>query len=267
MNDSPNRTNHLTRRDALRLGLLGVAGAAGVVALGWPDDAGAATSRASTAKKRTASKSTASKSTAQKSTAQNGTTKTATTLLTASAGTACTLTPEMTEGPYYLDINKVRSDVTEGRPGSPLALTLTIANAASCAPIAGAAVDIWHTDALGNYSGVQGASGSFMRGTQVTDANGVVKFATVYPGWYQGRTVHIHVKVHAGGSVVHTGQLFFDDAITDGAYKAAPYNTRGARTTRNAQDNIYSGGGAASLLKPAAEGSGYTAAMTMGVHQ
>lgn len=231
----------MSRRDALRMGLFGVAGA---VALGWSEDAGAAT-KAKPKKRSTA---------------------TATTVA-AGSGTACTLTPEMTEGPYYLDINKVRSDITEGRPGAPLALALTVANATTCKPISGAAVDIWHTDALGTYSGVQGGSGTYMRGTQVTDASGIATFATVYPGWYQGRTVHIHVKVHVGGAVVHTGQLFFDDPFTDTVYKASPYSTRGARTTRNAQDNIYSGGGAASLLRPVSVDKGYNAALTMGVHR
>ena len=178
---------------------------------------------------------------------------------------ACVLTPEMTEGPFYLDINKVRTDITEGRPGTPLALSLKVVSAATCKPIPEAAVDIWHTDAAGSYSGVQGVPGIFMRGTQRSDANGLVEFKTVYPGWYNGRTVHIHVMVHVGGNAVHTGQLFFDDAVTDEAYKAAPYNKRGARDQRNATDGIYRGGGQASTLKPTKSGSGYAAALTMGV--
>jgi protocatechuate 3,4-dioxygenase beta subunit len=177
----------------------------------------------------------------------------------------CVLTPEITEGPFYLDINKVRADITEGRPGTPLALSLKVVSAATCKPIAEAAVDIWHTDAAGAYSGVQGVAGIFMRGTQRSDANGLVEFKTVYPGWYNGRTVHIHVMVHVGGNIVHTGQLFFDDAITDEAYKAAPYNKRGARDRRNASDGIYQNGGLASTLKPAPSGSGFKAALTMGV--
>ena len=177
----------------------------------------------------------------------------------------CVLTPEMTEGPFYLDINKVRADITEGRPGTPLALSLKVVSAATCKPIPEAAVDIWHTDAAGAYSGVQGNAGIFMRGTQRSDANGLVEFKTVYPGWYNGRTVHIHVMVHVGGNIVHTGQLFFDDAVTDEVYKAAPYNKRGQRDQRNANDGIYQGGGQASTLKPTKSGSGYTGAMTMGV--
>jgi protocatechuate 3,4-dioxygenase beta subunit len=177
----------------------------------------------------------------------------------------CVLAPETTEGPFYLDINKVRSDITEGRPGTALALTLRVVSAATCKPIPEAAVDIWHTDAFGTYSGVEGGAGIYMRGTQRSDANGLVEFKTVYPGWYNGRTVHIHVMVHVGANVVHTGQLYFDDAVTDEIYKAAPYSKRGARDRRNANDGIYQGGGQASTMKPAKSGSGYGATMTMGV--
>lgn len=205
-----------------------------------------------------------------------GSTKTATSVgATSSSGggalggllpeNGCVLTPEMTEGPFYLDINKVRADITEGRPGTPLALSLKVVSAATCKPIPEAAVDIWHTDAAGSYSGVQGVAGIFMRGTQRSDTNGLVEFKTVYPGWYNGRTVHIHVMVHVGGNIVHTGQLFFDDAVTDEVYKAAPYNKRGQRDQRNANDGIYQGGGQASTLKPTKSGSGYTGVMTMGV--
>ena len=133
----------------------------------------------------------------------------------ASGAVTCVLTPELTEGPYYVDDQKLRRNITEGRPGVALTLKLAVVNASTCKPIKNAVVDIWHCDAVGTYSGVQGNSGTFMRGLQRTDANGVATFRTVYPGWYMGRTVHIHVKVHLGGSVVHTGQLFFPDTVTD----------------------------------------------------
>ena len=124
----------------------------------------------------------------------------------ATGAVACVLTPEMTEGPYYLPGEKVRRNITEGRPGTPLTLKLKVVNVSTCKAIKGAAVDIWHADAGGTYSGVQDSVGTtFMRGIQPTDAKGVAQFLTVYPGWYQGRTVHIHVKVHLGGNVVHTG--------------------------------------------------------------
>jgi len=185
----------------------------------------------------------------------------------ASGAVACVLTPELTEGPYYVPGEKVRSNITEGRPGAKLALALTVVDASTCKPIKGATVDIWHADALGAYSGVQGNKGTFMRGIQPTNANGVAHFATVYPGWYQGRTVHIHVKVHLGGTVVHTGQLFFSDVLTDAVYTKTPYSTRGARTTRNANDSIYVNGGSRSMLTVKKAATGYTGAVVMGVHR
>jgi hypothetical protein len=179
----------------------------------------------------------------------------------------CVLTPELTEGPYYVPGEKVRRNITEGRPGVPLALALTVLDASTCKPIKSAAVDIWHCDALGVYSGVQGNSGTFMRGVQRTDAKGLARFTTVYPGWYNGRAVHIHVKVHVGGNVVHTGQFFFNDAVTDAAYTQAPYNTRGERDVRDSNDSIYRNGGSKSLLAVKKSGTGYIGAITMGVHR
>jgi protocatechuate 3,4-dioxygenase beta subunit len=161
----------------------------------------------------------------------------------------------------------VRRNITDGLPGTPLDLHLTVVDASTCKPVRGAAVDIWHASALGVYSGVQGNSGTFMRGIQPTDAKGVARFVTVYPGWYQGRAVHIHVKVHLGGNVVHTGQLFFSDALTDAVYTKAPYSTRPNRDTRNARDSIYRNGGSRSLLTVKASGSGYVGSIVMGVHR
>jgi protocatechuate 3,4-dioxygenase beta subunit len=185
----------------------------------------------------------------------------------ASGAITCVLTPEMTEGPYYVSGEKVRRNITEGRPGVPLELALTVVDASTCKPIKGASVDIWHCDALGVYSGVQGNTGTFMRGIQRTDVHGLAHFTTVYPGWYQGRAVHIHVKVHIGGNVVHTGQFFFNDAVTDAAYTAAPYNTRGARDIRDSADSIYRNGGSKSLLAMKKSGTGYVGSITMGVHR
>jgi protocatechuate 3,4-dioxygenase beta subunit len=183
----------------------------------------------------------------------------------ASGAVSCVLTPEMTEGPYYVAGEKLRSDVRAGRPGTPLTLKLAVVRTSSCKPIRNAIVEIWHCDAGGTYSGVQGNSANFLRGAQKTDASGVATFTTIYPGWYQGRAVHIHVKVHVGGNVVHTGQFFFNDALTDAVYAKAPYNARGARRTRNAQDSIYVNGGSRSLLAVSKSGSGYVGRITMGV--
>jgi len=181
----------------------------------------------------------------------------------------CVLTPEMTEGPYYIAGEKVRRNITEGRPGTPLELHLSVVDASTCKPIRGAAIDIWHADAGGVYSGFgEGASSrTFMRGIQRTDAKGLATFLSVYPGWYPGRTVHIHVKVHVGGNVVHTGQLFFNDTVTDTAYRSKPYSSRPNRTTRNADDSIWVNGGSRSMLALKRRTSGYVGSITMGVHR
>jgi protocatechuate 3,4-dioxygenase beta subunit len=180
---------------------------------------------------------------------------------------SCVLTPEQTEGPYYLDAAKLRRNITEGRPGTPLTLRLTVVDADTCRPIKGAAVDVWHCDAGGAYSGFDDAgSNSFLRGIQWTDAKGVAVFRTIYPGWYRGRTVHIHVKVHVGGEVIHTGQLYFADRVTDAVHRRRPYNTRGARTTRNSNDRLYGDGGSRSLLRLRKDAKGgYVGTLTMGV--
>jgi protocatechuate 3,4-dioxygenase beta subunit len=183
---------------------------------------------------------------------------------------ACVLAPEMTDGPYYLPGEKVRRNITEGLPGAPLSLRLTVVNAATCKPIRGAAVDIWHCSAGGKYSGEQANDTvglAFLRGIQRTDAKGLALFTTVYPGWYQGRAVHIHVKVHAGGNVVHTGQLFFRDSFTDAVYRRTPYSGRSAREVRNTDDSIYLDGGSRSLLRMRAAGKGYVGSITMGVRR
>ena len=185
----------------------------------------------------------------------------------ASGAVSCVLTPEMTEGPYYVPDEAVRRDITEGRPGTPLTLHLTVVSVSSCKPIAGAKVDVWHADASGVYSGVQGNTGTFMRGIQPTNAKGLALFDTVYPGWYTGRTVHIHVKVHLGGNVVHTGQLFFPDTLTDAVYAKSPYSNRPNRDTRNANDSIFRNGGSRSMLHVTRGGSGYVGAIVLGVHR
>jgi len=187
----------------------------------------------------------------------------------ASGAVSCVLAPEQTEGPYYIANEKLRRNITEGRPGTPLTLRLRVVDASTCKPIKNAAVDVWHCDALGAYSGFGAGSGNrtFMRGVQRTDANGFATFQTVYPGWYQGRTVHIHVKVHVRGNVVHTGQLYFADRVTDTVFKRRPYSRRGARTTRNSSDSVYRNGGKRSLLGLRKHGAGYVGTIAMGVQR
>jgi protocatechuate 3,4-dioxygenase beta subunit len=181
----------------------------------------------------------------------------------------CVLAPEQTEGPYYIAGEKVRRNITEGRPGTPLTLRLTVVDSRTCKPIKGAAVDIWHCDASGTYSGFGAgrSSRTFMRGIQRTNADGVATFKTVYPGWYPGRTVHIHVKVHVRGNVVHTGQLYFSDRLTDAVYRRKPYSNRPNRATRNADDSLFRNGGRRSLLQLRRSGTGYVGSIRMGVRR
>ncbi|GAA3662837.1 protocatechuate dioxygenase [Streptomyces iranensis] len=205
------------------------------------------------------------------------------------------LTSETTEGPYYIDADKIRKDITEGKEGIPMTLRLKVIDSDSCKPMAKAAVDIWHCDALGLYSGYESSSSGgggtpptgtpptgtpptdaptgaptgappggghqeptddkrYLRGTQLTDRHGFVEFTTVFPGWYRGRCVHIHTKVHIGGKLTddgyegghtcHTGQLFFaEEAVLDSA-KVAPYNTSTTPRTTLDEDGIYPGNGA-----------------------
>ncbi len=157
----------------------------------------------------------------------------------------CVLAPEKTAGPFPLDEQFDRSDITEGVAGHPLRLGLRVLDAA-CAPVTGARVEIWHADATGDYSAFvdngggkdDGAGTTFLRGTQAVNADGIAEFLTIYPGWYRGRAVHIHLRVHVDGHVALTSQLFFDEAYTGGVYAAAPYAEFGTPDTTNAADRI-----------------------------
>jgi protocatechuate 3,4-dioxygenase beta subunit len=152
---------------------------------------------------------------------------------------ACRVTTELTEGPFYLDVDAIRSDIREDRDGTLLRLALRVRDAGSCRPIDNAVVDIWHCDALGSYSGVEGQRGTYLRGAQVTNADGIVEFKTIYPGWYPGRTPHIHAKVHLDRRTVLTTQLFFDDSFTRTVHERAPYSDDPGRDTFNADDGIF----------------------------
>jgi protocatechuate 3,4-dioxygenase beta subunit len=171
---------------------------------------------------------------------------------------SCTLTPEMTEGPFYFDADKVRRDIRDGRDGTTLQLALRVRDSA-CEPIPDAVVDIWHCDAGGAYSE---EADPFLRGVQVTNGEGIAEFTTIYPGWYQGRTVHIHAKVHLDASTVLTTQLFFDDAVTDRVFARAPYDSRGERDQRNDSDGIFD---EALLLDLAEQGDGYVGTISFDV--
>ena len=165
------------------------------------------------------------------------------------AQSLCTLTPEQIEGPFYLDQARMRDAISEGKPGVPLQLILRVLEAsASCAPIPKAAVDVWQCDALGIYSGYEGAAiaprhvepvddKTFLRGTQLTDAAGAVRFRTIYPGWYSGRTTHVHLKLRVGAKAATT-QLYFPDEVTNAVYARAPYDRHPNRDTTNATDRF-----------------------------
>ncbi len=192
----------------------------------------------------------------------------------------CVVSPALTEGPYFADVKlnraDIRSDPSDGvvKEGAPLQLTLRVSQmgSAGCTPLAGAMVDIWHCDALGVYSDFQaeGTAGKmFLRGYQVTDANGVAQFTTIYPGWYRGRAVHIHFKVRssadAGKSYEFTSQFFFDETMTDKVHTQQPYATKGLDRLKNENDNIYQSGGSQLILPVTEDGQGYAATFDIGL--
>ena len=166
-----------------------------------------------------------------------------------SAHGVCHMTPRMVEGPFYFDPELVRDDITEGRPGVPLRVVLQITDGATCQPIPGARVELWHCDATGQYSGYDGQGDDrsistkdekFLRGTQITGETGEVQFRTIYPGWYRGRTTHIHFKVLLDETSMLTGQMYFPDALSEYIFtNIAPYTERTAkRDTLNSTDWI-----------------------------
>jgi protocatechuate 3,4-dioxygenase beta subunit len=195
----------------------------------------------------------------------------------ASALPACVVAPQLTEGPYYVDVGLERSDIrantSDGAASEGALLTLewivSQADGSACMPMEGVIVDVWHCDALGVYSGVQGNSGNFLRGFQRTDANGNATFQTVYPGWYQGRAVHIHFKVRtdpdASAGFEFTSQLFFDDDLSRSVYATGVYAQKGAQDVPNTQDGIFNQSGGATLLSVTQEGDGYKATFPIAV--
>jgi len=186
----------------------------------------------------------------------------------------CSLTPQQTEGPFYVDDDLVRQDVTEGRPGIGLRVVINVVTLPDCTPLADTPVDIWHCDAAGVYSGYPGQLGgidttgeTFLRGTQITDADGRVEFHTIYPGWYPGRSVHIHFKARLAGNMEVTSQLYFSDAQNDAVMVLSPYDAHTPYESTNAGDSIFAGTTNNSTLVAAVveDGDGYLATLTIGV--
>ncbi|MGW0827870.1 intradiol ring-cleavage dioxygenase [Streptomyces sp. NPDC002845] len=274
------RNTTLTRRRALAV-TGGTVAAGGLAAAGYQAAfAGETTTTAATA---TAASATASESTASAS----------------ASSSQCVLMSSVTEGPYYLDGALVRKNITEGKDGVPLTLRIVVQDTTeSCAPVAGAAVEIWHCDAWGYYSGYTTANpggsapaesedGStandqtYLRGYQIANAGGAVKFKTIIPGWYTPRTCHIHVKVHTGGekedgtyeggTVNFTGQLFFDDDVVQEIFELEPYSRHTGSYTTLDDDMVYDGGGASSgllTLEPVHKkdpSQGYKGYITLGI--
>jgi protocatechuate 3,4-dioxygenase beta subunit len=169
---------------------------------------------------------------------------------------SCALTPAQTEGPFYVDVDAIRRDIRDDREGAALRLGVRVLRADGCTPVPDAVFEVWHCDAAGVYSGVQGDGARFLRGAQVTDADGIAQITTIYPGWYPGRAVHVHLKVFTSNRETLTSQLYFPDDVTDRVLAAAPYAERGARDTRNEDDGIFR---AETVMRVVADGAGHLA--------
>jgi protocatechuate 3,4-dioxygenase beta subunit len=251
----------LTRREVLAL--IGAGGTAAFLAACTPT--GSASPGASGAASAGASASASAAATAVASAA------------IASALPACVVAPELTEGPYYVDVDLERSDIRSDTgdgvavDGAPLVLDWVVSQAdgSACMPMEGVIVDVWHCDALGTYSGVQGNTANFLRGFQRTDSQGKASFTTIYPGWYQGRAVHIHFKIRtdpdAEAGFEFTSQLFFDDDVSRSVYTTGVYAQKGPQDQPNESDQIFNQSGGMTLLSVTQDGDGYTATFPIAV--
>lgn len=283
-NDDQQLGRILSRREVLAL--LGAASAAALAACGpgqgTATPAATATALPTTAEAATATALPGNPTAAAQQQGQAATPAAANTGVAAAAATgatavpACVVRPEVTEGPYYVDEDLNRSDIRSDpgtgavKAGVPLTLTFNVSRVGGgCTPLQGAKVEVWHCDATGVYSdvadpGFNTKGQKFLRGYQMTDASGKATFTTIYPGWYRGRAVHIHFKVHPDANAGFTSQLFFDDALSDQVFAQAPYAGRGQRDTRNGRDGIYK---EQLLLTVNKSAEGYAATSDIGIQQ
>lgn len=190
---------------------------------------------------------------------------------------ACVLTPDSGEGPFYFDPSLERVDIRDGAPGAPLALAIRILRAGDCALLDRARVDIWHADAVGLYSGYERQSGvgggiptdvrgqTFLRGTQFTNAQGRVRFATVFPSWYGNRTPHVHFKIFLSDREVIASQIFFPEEINADVFdRWEPYRLhRDRRSGFNANDTFLNDGVDGVFGEVLARPDGYDAEVTI----
>ncbi|EMR69911.1 hypothetical protein MGN70_005628 [Eutypa lata] len=162
------------------------------------------------------------------------------------------LAPETIIGPYWVTGEAIRSDITEDEAGIPVHLDLQFIDISDCSPVPDMLIDLWHANAIGNYSGVSMGSGlntTFLRGVQVTDEQGVVEFDTLFPGHYTGRVNHIHVTSNRGGELLengtytagtgtvnHIGQIYFDQELINWIETFNPYIDNEMKLTINMQD-------------------------------
>ncbi len=196
---------------------------------------------------------------------------------------SCTLTKSATQGPYYFDADKIRTDIREDRQGKRLRTAFKLQDSETCKPVPNAVIEIWHCDAGGIYSGAEAQSGGtsggggqppgggggdltptddkrYLRGAQVTNAAGIVEFTTIWPGWYRGRTTHIHVMVHVSNQRVLTSQVMFDEKLNSAVYAEQPYAAHSGRDTFNDDDMIYD---SSMLMTVKQDGDGYLGALVL----
>ncbi|CAK7217761.1 hypothetical protein SBRCBS47491_003280 [Sporothrix bragantina] len=188
------------------------------------------------------------------------------------ANTSCVLTPDNVEGPYFVWGEDLRSDITDNEPGVPLHLELQLIDVETCQPAQAVLIDLWACNSTGAYSGVSaagqgGLASTFLRGVQMSDAEGVVDFDTVFPGHYMGRATHQHIVAHisaqsgdtnpqnhsyTGGHIAHISQLFFDQALIHQVEQTSPYNANPVPLTTNAED-MFTGFAASPAYDPFVE--------------